>query len=385
MLPARVVPPAYSPVRLRDALAAFASPSAAPELRDALQRHYGLHPLLLDSGTSALTLALLASRTPQDRPVALPAFGCFDLATALIGAGRPAVLYDVSPETLGPDWGSLRHALMAGADTVVVAHLFGVPVDLAAARALTNEFGATLIEDAAQGVGGRWADRPLGAHGDLSVLSFGRGKGLTGGGGGALLSREIDANPVLERVGALSSLKSGIALLLQELLSPPALYGLPASLPFLELGATHHREPTPPRAPTRWSARVLVSALEDVSRHTEGRRSRARYLSGAAAAAAVPTVNLATSGEPGWLRYPLVLPTDADVIAIPRALGVTRSYPIALDVLPALRGHITVPHPVTGARTLAARLVTLPTHAFVNDNDLKRLETWLHALSRPHR
>ncbi len=44
----------------------------------------------------------------------------------------------------------------AGARSVVVAHLYGVPADLAAVQALAAEFGAILIEDAAQGSGCEW-------------------------------------------------------------------------------------------------------------------------------------------------------------------------------------------------------------------------------------
>ena len=85
------------------------------------------------------------------------------------------MLYDICPENLGPDFDSLRRAVEAGARTVVVAHLFGIPVDLDRSRALCAEFGATLIEDAAQGAAGQWRGRPLGTYGSLGVLSFGRG------------------------------------------------------------------------------------------------------------------------------------------------------------------------------------------------------------------
>ena len=81
--------------------------------------------------------------------VALPAYGCYDLATAAIGSEARVVLYDLDPATLGPDEGSLRAALSAGARTVVLAHLFGIPVDVGAVRALPEADGVTIVEDAA--------------------------------------------------------------------------------------------------------------------------------------------------------------------------------------------------------------------------------------------
>ena len=58
-------------------------------------------------------------------------------------------------------------------------------------RALAAMGGdADAAEDAAQEAGATLHGRRLGSFGDLSVLSFGRGKGVTGGGGGALLYGE---------------------------------------------------------------------------------------------------------------------------------------------------------------------------------------------------
>src|SRR4029434_8607789 len=111
------------------------------------------------------------------------AYCCYDLATAADGAGADVLLYDLHPLTLGPDWRSFERTLARGATAAVVAHLYGHPVDLRQAQALADSAGSILIEDAAQGVGARYDGRPLGSFGGMSLLSFGRGKGLTGGGG----------------------------------------------------------------------------------------------------------------------------------------------------------------------------------------------------------
>ncbi len=50
---------------------------------------------------------------------------------------------------------------------VVVAHLYGHPVDLRQAQALADAAGSILIEDAAQGVGARYDGRPLGSFGGI--------------------------------------------------------------------------------------------------------------------------------------------------------------------------------------------------------------------------
>ncbi len=81
------------------------------DLRSAYQP-VGLY--LTDSGTSALTLALRVAEAATHAPVALPAYCCYDVATAADGAGVPFHLYDIDPATLSPDMESLRRAFEAG-------------------------------------------------------------------------------------------------------------------------------------------------------------------------------------------------------------------------------------------------------------------------------
>ena len=90
----------------------------------------------MDSGTSALTMALRSlGRAPT---VALPAYGCFDLATAAIGAGAKVRLYDLDPATLGPLDSSLSEAIEAGIDGLVLAHLYGIPAESTLWRDITR-------------------------------------------------------------------------------------------------------------------------------------------------------------------------------------------------------------------------------------------------------
>ncbi|MFI5235116.1 MAG: DegT/DnrJ/EryC1/StrS family aminotransferase, partial [Gemmatimonadales bacterium] len=183
-------------------LGARAALGLGTDPRSALRRELKLRykaneAVLTGSGTQALELAIhaVASPTRTTGPVALPAYGCFDIATAAVGARRPLALYDLDPDTLGPDPDSLRRAFACGATSAVVVSLYGLPPEWDAVSRCAADAGATLIEDAAQGAGGSWHGSPLGALAEVSVLSFGRGKGWTGGAGGALLLRGKCAVP----------------------------------------------------------------------------------------------------------------------------------------------------------------------------------------------
>ncbi len=329
-----------------------------------------------DSGTTALTLALrLAMAERGSRRIALPAYGCYDLATACDGAEVEVLLYDIDPETLGPDWRSLEWALAQGARTIVIAYLYGIPVDLERVRSLAAAHQAVIVEDAAQGIGGSYAGRPLGAHGDLAVLSFGRGKGLTAGGGGALLAGSVAfAAPVrdLEEAGlprpgrgVAGVLKSAV----QWALARPSLYWIPAGLPFLGLGETVYRPPHAAGRMTRGAAGVLAVTTTLVGREAEARRTRAAELRRQAEVACrIPRVPSAS--EPGYLRFPLLpgpFARDSALVRGGHRLGLSHGYPSTLAELPGFR---SLHEPVPGAQTIVRQLVTSPTHSAVTGNDL---------------
>ena len=148
----------------------------------------------------------------------------------------------------------------------MLVHQYGLPVDLDRARLLAEAHGALVIEDAAQGAGAWWRHRRLGAWGDLGVLSFGRGKGMTAGGGGALLASGTSREAVARTgTGSRGRREDGepaslARLAAQALLSHPMLYGVPARMPWLALGDTPFHEPWVPRAIDAAQAGVLESA-----------------------------------------------------------------------------------------------------------------------------
>jgi dTDP-4-amino-4,6-dideoxygalactose transaminase len=332
---------------------------------------------LTNSGTTALRLALqLAGGSRHDCRVALPGWGCYDLATACDGVAADVILYDLDPLTLGPDWESLRAALAGGAGTVVVAHFGGVPIDLGPVTELAAEFGALVIEDAAQGVGGHYDGRPLGGFGACSVLSFGRGKGRSAGGGGALLvhdhalveaAKALDLGPGRAGIGGL--LKSA----LQHLLARPSWYWIPAGLPFLGLGQTIYHAVSPARGMSRSGLGLLAGALDESDREVPARMAVARALLAATPdrwRGGLPRVP--PRGEAGWLRVPVVAPEEAEarrVASMGAHLGISPGYPLALADLPGF-GQRAGRRDTPGAQLLARRLVTLPAHRFVGPGDV---------------
>ena len=387
--------PAYSPLDLgswmRACLDSLRDPEGArSDLARLLSQRYPCEKVVLTgSGTQALELSIrLALRArPPKTPVALPAFSCFDVLTAAVGAGAPILFYDVDPETLAPDMESLRSTLAKGAGALVVSSLYGFPVDWDAARECCAEVGTVLIEDAAQGLGSTWKGREGGTFGDLTVLSFGRGKGWTGGGGGALLLRkaEHDVHEVLAAAVRPAPLGGGAraaaAAFAQWGVGRPRLYGLPSALPGLRLGETVYRDPTPLQAMSSFSAALVAATADAAAAEVAVRKRRAAEFGvilgrGVPPARARPLRPLG-GGTSSYLRFPVVSSGSGHgVLDSPaaRSLGIMQSYPRSLPELSAARAlHKEQVDAFPGARELSRSLRTVPTHSHLTEGDRMNL------------
>jgi perosamine synthetase len=385
----RWVPPVSSPVAplslVRGLAAAYGLRGARTEACiEMLRARYGAYDALLtDSGTSALILALRAI-VPRGGTIAYPGYSCIDLTAAAVGADVRVRLYDLDPTTLSPDLESVHQAITRGVDAIVVAHLYGYPADVAAVRALAQPHGIPVIEDSAQGAGGTLRGVRLGGFGDISILSFGRGKGATTGSGGAVLVRTPALGALVGRmrdqlgIARRGGLEIG-ALGAQWLLSHPLLYRLPASVTALKLGEMVYHPPKQPRAMPTSAAAMLFSALRMDDSEIEIRRARANdLLSRINGSGRIVPIRSVAGGGSGFLRFAV---TDRSGRLVANApLGVVRGYPLTLEQHEQLQPMLATGEKAgKGSVLLRDRLFTMPTHSRVGFRDEARLQAWLVA------
>lgn len=387
----RMMPPAYSPSEPRAIARALATGLGVVgvdrrSVEARLHARYGAtNVVLTDSGTSALTMALTVF-AGTGGTVAFPGYACIDLTTAALGARVSVRLYDLDPHTLSPDLDSIERVFRRGVDAIVVSHLFGYPADVAAVQSLAESYGVAVIEDAAQGSGGSLGGKPLGSLGDVSIVSFGRGKGITAGAGGALLLRArpgaLSHFPTESVARPASGIGNVVKLAAQWLLARSLLYRIPASIPGLRLGEMVYHEPKEPRAMSKAAMSLVPSALALDHGEVQARRRNAeRLLLACARIKTVSAVRATNSGESGYLRLPLF---DVDGSLEPNAaLGAIRGYPLVLDQHQPLHSQLrTGENAGTGSTYLRDRLFTLPTHSRVSDGDLGRMIAWLGTPAR---
>jgi len=153
------------------------------------------YAVALTCGTAALHLCVkLAGVRPGDYVF------CSDMTfdatvNPVAYEGGVPVFIDTERETWNMDAVALRKAfeLYSQVKAVVVANLYGVPGKLDEIRAVTDEYGAVLIEDAAESFGASYKGRQTGAFGTYNAISFNGNKIITGSAGGMFLTDDAEA------------------------------------------------------------------------------------------------------------------------------------------------------------------------------------------------
>lgn len=377
-------PPAGSPVPLAGLWGIVREREPAPLLVAGLGARLGGSSLTLHrSGREALRVALdrLARQSGRGE-VLVPAYTCYSVAAAAVAAGLRVRLVDVTPAGQ-VDLDALARLPLERAAALVVTNLFGVAEPVAEALRLLRAAGAAVVDDAAQALGARSAEGPAGARADLGVLSFGRGKPLSGLGGGALVTRGEEApDPTPPSPARASAVARALA---YDVALAPFVFRWLSFVPGLHVGETVF-DPEFPRGSIDGSSLCLAAdALLRFDDDTRERRARADSLAGRIEAEARFTALRARPGDEGaYPRLALLAPTrearDAALAAL-RDLGATRQYPASLDEVPALGRHLVGRADYPGAHRLCDRLLTLPTHRGLGEAAARRIVAALAGLA----
>lgn len=150
------------------------------ELEEQLADYVGVkHCITCANGTDALTLALKSLGIGKGDAVFVPDFTFFASAEVVALEGATPVFVDVNPRTFNIDVVSLKEAIDAVENegilkmkAIIAVDLFGLPADFIAVRKIAKQHGLYVIEDGAQGFGGRMAEGIACSLGDISTTSF---------------------------------------------------------------------------------------------------------------------------------------------------------------------------------------------------------------------
>jgi dTDP-4-amino-4,6-dideoxygalactose transaminase len=146
------------------------------------------HGVGVDSGTSALELALRAYGVGPGDEVIVPANTFIATALAVSATGAIPVLVDVDPLTYTIDVTSVEDAITARTRAIIPVHLYGQPADMDPLLEIARRRQLVVIEDACQAHGARYKGRRVGSLGSAAAFSFYPSKNLGACGDGGIVT-----------------------------------------------------------------------------------------------------------------------------------------------------------------------------------------------------
>jgi dTDP-4-amino-4,6-dideoxygalactose transaminase len=145
----------------------------------------------LNSGTSALHLALLAAGIGAGDEVITTPFTFVATAAAIVYTGARPVFVDIDPASFNIDVQQIERAITPRTRALLPVHLFGQPADMDAIMDIARRHGLVVIEDAAQSHGAEYQGRRVGGIGAMGCFSFYPAKNLGAcGEGGAVVTND---------------------------------------------------------------------------------------------------------------------------------------------------------------------------------------------------
>src|ERR1700730_11708773 len=301
----------------------------------------------VDSGTSALELALRAYEIGPGDEVITAANGFIASALAISHAGATPVLVDVETDTYTIDAAAIERAITSRTKAIIPVHLYGPPADMDPIVHLAQRHGLVVIEDACQAHGARYKGKRAGSLGHAAAFSFYPGKNLGAYGDAGVVVTSDDA--VAKRLGMLRN------------------YGQKEKYQHMFRGYNRRLDTL--------QAAVLRIKLKHLEEWNDARGQHAKSYSRLLGQAGIVVPRAAAYSESVWHLY--VIQTDQrDALKEYLAscgIGVGIHYPIPIHLQPAYRdlGYRQGDFPVT--ESCARRILSLPMYAELTPDIVNRV------------
>ncbi|MET0050475.1 MAG: DegT/DnrJ/EryC1/StrS family aminotransferase [Candidatus Thiodiazotropha sp.] len=343
---------------------------------------YGALYITGRAAMASLLGCLMRMRGEDDQrdEIILPAYTCYSVASSAINAGYKIRLCDIDPKTLSYDMASLNNMDTDRVLAMVSANLYGLPNDLPVLEQFAKANNIHLIDDAAQSLFARVGGRFVGTFGYAGVLSFDKGKNITSLQGGMVITGNEElqtqllmAQSELSDLQATGQIKEFIKVFIYYLLLHPVMYQIPANISFSGLGETRYEDTVAVLKYPPMLSSLAKDQLLRADRITQSRVSTGRYYDQSIEQSVnLSKIEAVPGSEPVYLRYPILIRDVAlrsHLLKEQRAMGISASYPKSLNQLSEIRQHLVGETSCPVAEQVAAQIVTLPTHAYVREQD----------------
>lgn len=311
----------------------------------------GRAAVAVNSGTSGLHLGLLACGIGPGDEVIVPSFTFAATANAVALTGATPVFADIEPDSYCLDPQDVRARVTERTRGIMPVHLYGHAADVAGLRAVADDHGLALFEDAAQAHGAGRDGHLVGTFGDFAMFSLYPTKNMTSGEGGMVAA----ATPEVARTLRLLRNQG------MERQYENEIVGFNARM-------------------TNLHAAIGRVQLRKLAGWTQQRRANAAYLDAHLEGVAAPTV--APDSVHVYHQYTVRVPGDRDAFAAALreeyAVGCGVYYPIPNHRLPSFGLEVDLPETERAAR----EVLSLPVHPSLSERDLDRIVTAVNMLAK---
>ncbi len=323
----------------------FVNGPAVGALEDAIAERIGTsHAVAVSSGTDALLCAMMALGIGAGDEVIVPSFTFFATAGSVARTGATPVFVDIDPRTFNMDPASVASAVTDRTRAICVVHLFGQCAEMNALRAVADQHGLKIIEDAAQALGATHRGKQVGTLGDVACVSFYPTKNLGGfGEGGMILTSD-----------------AGLADVARQLRN----HGASSAYVHERIGGNFRLDTL--------KAAVLLVKLRYWEDFTERRRSNAARYDELLVDSGVTTPHVAEGQRAVYHQYSILCDRRDDLRAFLGDRGVQTGvyYPVPLHRQPCFShlGYAAGALPV--CERVSGQILSLPCHPMLTDEDL---------------
>lgn len=373
------------PFSFKEVSSASASLLSRGERLDAfekrLEEYFGVYAIAVDSGLTAIRLALKAAGLKKGDEIALPAYLCERVGRGLLREGYSLKFIDVDMD-YNISVEDFKKKATDSTKAVIAVHSYGIPCRMEEIAGYAGKLKMLVIDDSAQSFGGRRAGRLLGTFGDAGILSFGWIKPLTAMGGGALLVKDENLREkVRATIRNRKDFKVQLIKLIKSLcyLNKPLYYRVAVDLYGIKGRGAAEDNPEPCVMENKEivsNFQVVQSAIglvqmERIGSFNKKRVYNSRYL------------------KERLAHLPVVLPDiheDAPLLRMPvRFPGLSRGQTLALSgkyramgvdapaLYPSLPDLFNIEAGCPNAKVLSDQTLNLPVHPCLDENDLERI------------
>jgi dTDP-4-amino-4,6-dideoxygalactose transaminase len=316
------------------------------------------HAVAVNSGTSALHLALLAAGIGPGAEVITVPFTFYATVAAIGYTGATAVYVDIDPATFNIDVKRIEAAITPRTRAILPVHLYGQPAEMNSILDIARRHNLVVIEDAAQGHGAEYQGRRVGGIGDLGCFSFYPTKNLGAAGEGGMVTTN---NPEYART--LSLLRNWG----EEQRYRPTLKGYNYRLPALQ-------------------AAILRVKLRRLNQWTEIRRTLAAQYDNLLAGSGVQSPATTPQARHVYCLYTICSNERDDLQRSLQAVGIQTAvhYPLPIHLMPAYADSRYKPGDFPVAEACAKRVLSLPLHPFLNGAQVKQVAAEVAKLTARH-